>query len=457
MSRTLKQIVEEMEVCQQRMETLHGKAKDETDTTKKAELVSQIKAKTAEFADLRTELSDAKTAFENAKALEDAKALIATDVQGKNLNPGPLPTPGVSASVDPATDAHLRRGFFQSYLKHGAKALSGEQFAALQPKDGRFTNAMGDQSVCVPMEMTNVILGKVVASTDSTGGATDSGAANLFQGTFFPELQKIPAAIPGVYDLCRIIPASAGKAVIPKLEHGTGGGTFGSVACTWAASEGATKGETEPTFAQLEISTNELSAYTDVTIQALSRSAINLEAELMTLFRDALRWELNYRIMRGSGSTQPLGVIHSSSACTTLNRAVNNDVSWVDLVGMEFAIPMGIRSRGTFICDDTVEKALKWALDGQQRPLFARNPGTGKVELNGYTYTSHEYGPDMGTKGDIVFGDFQQYGVALESDVAIARSEHAEFKKGLITYRVMCLVGGKVIHPTAFVVLDVAA
>ena len=117
------------------------------------------------------------------------------------------------------------------------------------------------------------------------------------------------------------------------------------------------------------------------------------------------------------------------------------------------------RRNGRYVNDDTVEKYLKQTLDTLNRPIYTNDVNSNfKDRLAGYPYTPHKYGSlALGTRGDVIFGDWSSYAFAMEEEIAIARSEHAEFKKGRIVYRMICYVGGKPIYPQHFAVLDDAA
>ena len=64
---------------------------------------------------------------------------------------------------------------------------------------------------------------------------------------------------------------------------------------------------------------------------------------------------------------------------------------------------------------------------------------------------------NLGLRGDVIFGDFACYGIALSADVSIDMSEHYAFDKGLVTYRVMLWVGGKPLGESCFALLGDAS
>lgn len=437
------------------MESALAKSKSAETDEKKKEWRSVYNAKSQEFDELKSDIEDAKAQAHAKSLIDSAEKELKTDTKGKSLNPEDPPE-GKSIEVvnDPVKNERERRKFFLEYVKGGAKALQGEQFRAIQPKDSKVRDVAPD-AVVLPWGMRNEILGgKVVLSTDATGGATDSGAANLLAEDFKAQLLKEPVISPALFDNARVIRAINGKAVYPMLENSTGGGIHGGVAFTWKGTEGADKQETEPVFKEFTVSTVELSGWTELSLQALSRSAIELESELMTLFRDAARHEFSLKMLNGDGSDEPQGVV-AASGVKTVARGTADQVDWDDLVNLEYAVTMGNRVGARYTVNDDAEKFIKGQTDGDGKPLFTRDTGSNISNLlAGYSYNGHEYGPALGTKGDVTFGNWNNYAFAVEEEIAIAKSEHAEFKKGRIVFRLIAFVGGKPIFPTGFAVLD---
>jgi HK97 family phage major capsid protein len=254
-----------------------------------------------------------------------------------------------------------------------------------------------------------------------------------------------------LFDFCTPIPAVNGSASFPRLEDGAGGGIFGGVAFTWKSTDGADKGETEPTFGSFTITTNELSGWTELSLTMLRRSALDLEALITALFRESARYEWSRTILNGTGTNQPTGLNSAAAAITEVNRAAIDVVSYDDLVNLEYALTKGHRAGARHIVEDSVERSIVIAKDTQGRPLFTADTASGpRDRLVGYPYLTHEFTPSLGEDGDAVFGNLANYFFAIEEDIAIARSEHAAFKQGRVVFRMICFVGGKPVRSSAF-------
>jgi len=263
---------------------------------------------------------------------------------------------------------------------------------------------------------------------------------------------QMPVEIPTLYDYCMVIPGANGTVDFPMLDQDQG--NFGGVAFTWKASEGLDKGETEPVFKAFQFTTHELSGWTEMSLTLLRRSAISLESYLTTLFRNACRYEWSKKVWAGTGTNQPEGITVNASVGSSARNAAGA-VGWLDIRNLIYGVTRGNRLNSMLIMDDSVEKSLVGVQDGDDRPLFAKDPSSGLVDrLAGFKYVTHEFGPLLGVKGDIGFGNLNNYAFGIEEDISIARSEHAEFKAGKVVFRLICFVGGKTIHPSAFELLD---
>lgn len=478
----LKQAIKQLEAKANELGQLLAKKKSEQDEAKAKTITDAIAAKRSEIDNLKAHAQELRDQIELENEIAGLTVPDAPDLAGKSVTGGRAgdARQGAGAKVypvrDQVKDEMAKRAFFLTYVQKGESALEGEAFNAIsaEAKDSRYANYDAPNAVIVPKHISAEILnprgkqvfsagltadlmarGKVILSTDATGGSTDSGANDLVPPDFRPELLKEEVYEPMLYDRVRVVQAMRGSFTYPMLDQDQG--NHGGVAFTWKSTEGADKVETEPVFKDFVGSTHELSGWTEASLIMLRRSGIGLEQELVNLFRDAAKFEFSKMIHNGSGTNRPRGIIQKSGVLT-VNRAVANQVSWGDLAKLEYALTKGRRRGGMFIEDDTVERYLKETVDGQGRPLFTADTANGpRNRQAGYDYLTHEFTPALGTKGDVIFGNPRAYFFGVEEDIAIARSEHAEFKKGRVVFRMIAHVGGDTPFPKAFALLDVPA
>lgn len=493
---TLQELLKALQEERATMRSLHAKCKTETDPTK-------LEAFTAAFDESKGKADNLMAQVNQAKAMQAMDDSISeleegeeADAQGKAIpNPVPRTPEPIKGKVHPADalfaktievqtnemkDEYLRRHHFFQYMHSAGKSLTEEGYNCLSPESRRLEKvsnvtqgavmiprsvvynmfpevAFNGKSIFLdnPLGKSMLEMGKTMLSTDSTGQSTDSGTAFTIAPDFRATVQQQPVYMPMIIDKCQMAPAVNGKAIWPKLDQGQG--NFGGVAFTWKAAEGLDKGETEPVFGEFEVDTHELSGWTAMSLRALRRSTVQLEAFLTTLFRNACRYEWSKQVVNGTGVNKPYGIVPFSGV-NEVNRLTANQVVYKDLVNLEYAISKGNRNGGMYLIEDSVEQYLVGQLDGDNRPLFQNSVAGGRGDrLNNYGYECHEFTPDLGTEGDVIFGNFLNYIFGVEEDIAIARSDHAEFKKGLVVFRLICYVGGKPLHPGAFSRLTDAA
>jgi HK97 family phage major capsid protein len=225
---------------------------------------------------------------------------------------------------------------------------------------------------------------------------------------------------------------------------------FGGVQMAWTE-EAQTRTETEPQFKMMELKAHELSGYSVSSNVLLADAAFGLEKFLMTLFAKALAWFEEYAFLQGTGVGKPQGILTAaatlatgpnSGARTTANQIQFADVAylWSKLLPSSMnkavwahspsAIPQLLQlkdgaNRAIFISiDQGATKAPNWALLG--RPTFC----TEKL-------------PALGTKGDLILIDPSLYVVGDRMQIEIAASEHVNFLKNQMTWRVVERVDGQ--------------
>lgn len=494
------ELIKQMLECQARMNEFRGKADQATEETAKAKFKTLFDAEVERFDLLKGKAEAAKREIE-AKALISEYADFSAKVKNndeqddkqfsmKKTTPEDKKEEGksqkrdnivsltdeeyrrsthyIEVDSDPVRDEAHKVNGFTDYCAFGAKALTGEMYNALassRMKDG----------INIPKSLASVIRakalpgnrlydpfsGKVILSTDATGGSTDSGAANLLAPDFRAQLLEEDIYVPMLYDYVTVVNGVNGTVEWPMLDQDQG--KWGGVAFTWKSTEGADKAETEPVFKDFTFSTSELSGWTELSNTALRRSSIELQSTITRLFRNAARAEWSYNILNGSGTNRPKGILQDANI-TTVARQTASDVGYTDLVNLKYAVAHAQRTNGLFIYADSVEKQIHLKVDGQNRPLFSVDTGmTLQDRLIGHAHLPHEFeasphdAPSLGEEGDVVFGNPRSYMFAVEEDIAIARSDHAEFKKGRVVFRMMCFVGGKCMYGDHFAKLTDAS
>jgi len=293
--------------------------------------------------------------------------------------------------------------------------------------------------------------GKTVMSVDNAL-TNPSRANNLVPQDFRAQLQQLPFDAPALVDRVTVIPSGTGVVTFPSLQQ-SDANEFGGMSWQWKG-EAEEKPETEPRFAQKEITCYELCGYTEVSERALTRSAISIEGMLMILVRAGLNYVLDNAIINGSGAGQPTGIVNTAGI-RTVNRAAAGAVSDVDLVNLKHEVKPAHRGGAMWAIADGVEQGLELAVDGLNRPLFRSSTADGSYDrLVGYPYVVAQNCPTIGNTGDVIFGNPRWYFLAMEEEITIAKSKDYRFRHNVVAFKFFLVAGGILMQPRAMAVLN---
>jgi HK97 family phage major capsid protein len=280
--------------------------------------------------------------------------------------------------------------------------------------------------------------------------------ASLIVNRYDPALSYIEGEASGILDYCRVVPAPEGNLQVTRLDRANSPAEWGVVA-SWLVT-GSTKPETEPVFERESIACGELAAYTAVADRLFTRSSWDLMRELSRMFTGELRHLIDIAIMQGTGVNQPTGII-GYAGVDLQTRETANQVEYLDLVNLKYGINPRALAGSVWILQHDVMAYLEGTLatvDG--RPLFAATVASGPVDrLLGFPYVvTVDCNAALGAEGDVVFGNFSHYTIAMEDDVVFATDDGkgAGFTSNTTYVKAYASVGGLPLEPDAFSVLD---
>jgi HK97 family phage major capsid protein/HK97 family phage prohead protease len=337
------------------------------------------------------------------------------------------------------------------------KYLAGEervaQDQALQAKAAGFGDSRG---VAMPPGTVDIILGKALPLTEDAVGYE-------MRPDFSPVTRAGPVEGRRLVPLCRLVPNIPSRLEWsqPKAdEKGEEGGPkefaeYAGIGCDWSP-EGVEAPDFAPDFERMEILTHRLEGYTEATHTLISRSGGALPEALAMLWRPAFQLKLERAILRGNGLHRPLGIL-ATEGVKTFARAVGNQVSFADLLGMEDQLPVWLQERSVWVIGKVAFKYLKGLAETGTALWLEEFTESGYKQLLGHPILPSDALPDLGTEGDVVFGDFSFYVMPIEREVQVESSAHFKFREGVICFAGRMLAGGRAVQPRAFVKLAVPA
>jgi HK97 family phage major capsid protein len=290
-----------------------------------------------------------------------------------------------------------------------------------------------------------------------------SGAAGGYTvpPEFYQGLMQLVAENTFIRPRAFVMPMAGATLQLPYLDVTTAQSAgvspfFAGVQMYWTA-EAQTRTETEPAFKQVELKAWELSGYSVSSNVLLQDSAIGLEKFLMVLFARAIAWFEEYAFLQGNGVGKPQGMLGAGAAIATGNnggktgRQTANAVTFGDVAVMWSKLLPASWGSGVWACSPSVIPQLLQLQDGANRAIFLQigSPSQGAITsapnwaLLGRPLFPTEKLPALGTRGDLMLIDPALYVIGDRMSVEIAASEHVNFLKNQMTWRVVERVDGQ--------------
>lgn len=163
-----------------------------------------------------------------------------------------------------------------------------------------------------------------------------------------------------------------------------------------------------------------------VSRQLFQDSGINVESIIAEAFAGRMERGTNYDFTLGVGTTDPQGVVTAADG-TGVTNAAATAIAFNDLVNLKYAVDKAYRANGTFMMNDSTEKAIVKLSIGTdfEIPLWTPSVREGAPE----TILGHRYviNNDMAAIGasavSVLFGDFKHYIVRDVAGVQMIRAE----------------------------------
>jgi HK97 family phage major capsid protein len=183
----------------------------------------------------------------------------------------------------------------------------------------------------------------------------------------------------------------------------------------------------------------------------LQDSVIGLEKFLMTLFAQAIAWFEEYAFLQGNGVGKPLGMLNSAAAISVNRSGGGTNLGFTDVATMWSKLLPVSWNKAIWVGSPSIIPKLIQLTDGANRAIFLQigSANAGAVTtgpnwaLLGRPFFPTEKLPALGTKGDLVLLDPSFYVIGDRMQIEIAASEHVNFLKNQMTWRVVERVDGQ--------------
>ena len=318
--------------------------------------------------------------------------------------------------------AEIAASFGRESKKETAKdADSGDYLNALNAyiRSGKYSNALE-------------------VGTDSEGGFLVS---DYFDGRF----REIRDDYNALRPVCDTITTAGLHNIRVESDRGTS---------TWTDEEAAYT-ESDPIFANVQLGAHKLGRIVKVSEELLQDSDFDIEGYLARAFGRSHGLAEEEAFIKGTGTTQPTGIIGGATAVTRTESPLNAAVTANTLLDVYYGLQRQYRSNATWILNDNTVRTIRGITDGNDDFLWQPGLQAGQPDrIMGRPYITSAYMPDEGESplsSAIVFGDLSNYTIADRTGFSIQRLNELYAANGQVGFRGFSRVDGKVVQAAGIV------
>lgn len=279
----------------------------------------------------------------------------------------------------------------------------------------------------------------------------DSAGGFLAPADYLREIIKGEVEITPFRTVARVMETTATSRKIPKRT--------GNFAASWTASAGTRAETTGQTYGMEEIPTHELYARVDIENQLLEDAAFDVFAELGPDMIEQFALAEGTAFVTGSGVGRPEGFI--TKLTTTLETATNDTFVADDLISLYFELKEPYASRGTWIMNRAVLKAVR-KFKETSTDNYLWQPGLAGLAPATILDRPYILSPDMATGVTtdaakvVAFGDWRRaYYIVDRINLQIQRDPFTQAYSGATVFHARRRVGGQVVNTEAAKVLEI--
>jgi len=254
-----------------------------------------------------------------------------------------------------------------------------------------------------------------------------------------------------ILGMCRQIPIGAGfdsieLPVIDETSRATGS-RWGGVQ-VYRKAEAATVTATKPTFGELKIEASEIMGLAYATERLLG-NAPAMEGIFGNAFASEFAFKVTNEIISGVGGAECLGIVGHAP---TIDQAKETGqaaatISTDNLSKMWMHVPPRSKSRGVWLingeCGPQLDKLSIAAGTGALEPRFVTYDQNGALRIYGRPVVELEQCSALGTTGDIIFADFNEYILSPKGSLNGQTSMHVRFLYNEMTFRWTYYINGR--------------
>lgn len=252
-----------------------------------------------------------------------------------------------------------------------------------------------------------------------------------------------------ILNRCRRVPVSNSNTTIPAVDESSrADDVYGGVVWRWMG-EGETKQESQPKFRQIGVNLHKIAGITVVSDELLEDSNGIANSLLPALMGEGLRFQLADAVFSGSGASMPLGVLNSGATVVVAKEAGPQGAGtlvYENVIKMLSRLaPSSFPTACWFIHQSVIPALFTMKLivgAGGTAVYLPGDSGAVPQMLFGIPVVITELCRPLGTQGDIMLLDLQQYLLCSRGELRIDVSNAPRFVNDETTFRIVHRVDG---------------
>lgn len=290
--------------------------------------------------------------------------------------------------------------------------------------------------------------------------AVPSEGGFLVQSDFSTQMLNLMHEMGEILPRVRRIPigANSNGIKLPAVDETSrvNGSRFGGVQAYWT-NEGDTTTATKPKLREMDLRLNKLMGLGYATDELLA-DASALESIMRTAFVEELTFKAEDAVINGAGAGQPLGVLNSGALVTVAAESgqAAATIRTENVLNMWARMPARSKRNAVWYINQDVEPQLYQLTlgSGTAVTLLYTPPGVSGNNspyglLMGRPVIPVEYCATLGTVGDFLLIDPQQYVMIDKGGLTSAQSMHVRFIYDEMTFRFTFRVDGQPVWSNA--------
>lgn len=311
---------------------------------------------------------------------------------------------------------------------------------------GDFLRAVASASVPnIPTDPRLLPQQRALSAASGASEAVDADGGFLVHTDYASELLQRAYGVGQVANRTMKLPLSTGanSISVPAVDETSraDGSRYGGVRVYWA-DEAATVTATKPAFRRIRLELHKLMGLCYATDELIA-DASALEAFISKAFSEEFAYKLDDGAINGTGSGQPLGVLNSGALVTVAKETgqAATSVVFQNITKMWARLWAKSRSNAAWFVNQDVEPALQsmsLAVGTGGVPVYLPANGLSDspfAQLMGRPVIPIEQCQTLGTVGDIILADFNEYIMIDKGGMKADSSMHVRFIYDEMTYR----------------------